>query len=304
MKSEPHELVVKNINPYLVPAEDTLIFSRSRPICSVPEVGIGNKPIDGGFYLFTDEEKQQFLILEPKAVQYFRKWLGSDEFLNGYHRWCLWLGDCSPEELRSMPEVMKRVEAVRHIRLESKSAPTRKLADTPTRFHVENFPKGQYLLIPEVSSENRRYIPIGFFGPEVMASNLVKVIPNATLYHFGVLESLMHMTWVNYVCGRLESRYRYSKDIVYNNFPWPRDPSGERVKAVEEAAQAVLDTRARYPESSLADLYDPLSMPADLVRAHQTLDRAVDAAYGKRSLATSADRMNFLFDLYREYVGD
>jgi hypothetical protein len=288
-----------NINPYLVDAPDVVLENRRTPLCPVPEIGIGNKPIDGGHYLFTDEEKAEFLQREPQAEKWFRRWLGADEFINGYQRWCLWLGDCPPGELRKMPEALKRVEAVRRFRLASKSAPTRKLADTPTRFHVENMPESTYLLIPEVSSERREYIPIGFMHPDTLSSNLVKIVPNATLYHFGVLTSAMHMAWVRAVCGRLESRYRYSAGIVYNNFPWPDAPDDKTRQSIEAAAQAVLDARAQFPGSSLADLYDPLTMPPALLKAHQKLDAAVDRAYGKTGFKSDAERVAFLFQRYQ-----
>lgn len=307
-QAEPHAVKVRNINPYLVEGPGVVLTRRNQPLCAAPEMGIGNKPIDGGHYLFSDEEKSAFLQREPAAARWFYRWIGADEFLNGYARWCLWLGDCPPDALRAMPEAMKRVEAVRKFRLASKSAPTRRLADTPTRFHVENMPRDAYLVIPEVSSERRHYIPIGFVQPDTLASNLLKVIPHATLYHFGVLQSAMHMAWVRAVCGRLESRYRYSAGIVYNNFPWPdcaigpAEAQGERAQkqraAIEAAAQAVLDARAQFPQASLADLYDPLSMPAALLRAHQRLDRAVDAAYGARGLSSEAQRVAFLFERY------
>ena len=218
-KGERHE--AKNINGYLLDAPDIFVESRQKPLCSVPEIGIGNKPIDGGNYLFTEEEKNAFVKKEPRAEKYFRKWIGSDEFINRYNRWCLWLGDANPAELVKIPLVMERVKAVREFRLASKSAPTQKLAEKPTHFHVENMPKGNSVLIPEVSSEKRKYIPMGFITPDILCSNLVKLIPDATLFHFGVLTSSVHMAWMRAVCGRLEMRYRYSKDIVYNNFPWP-----------------------------------------------------------------------------------
>ena len=224
IRGEPHAIAVRNINPYLVDAPDVVLVNRQHPICAVPEIGIGNKPIDGGNYLFTTEERDEFLKREPGAEKWFRRWIGADEFLNGYERWCLWLGDCPPDELRRMPEAMKRVEAVREFRLASKSAPTQKLAATPTRFHVENIPDSSYLVIPEVSSERRMFIPIGFEQPDTLSSNLVKIVPHATLYHFGILTSTMHMAWVRYTCGRLKSDYRYSAGIVYNNFPWPDAP--------------------------------------------------------------------------------
>jgi len=302
IRGEPHAVPVANINPYLVDAADVVLTRRSMPICNVPEIGIGNKPIDDGQYLFTPEERDEFLKREPKAAKYFRRWLGADEFLNGYERWCLWLGDCPPNELRQMPLAMARVEAVKCSRLASKSAPTRKLAETPTRFHVENMPSGNYILIPEVTSERRHFIPIGFESPDTFCSNLVKIVPDATLYHFGVLSSTMHNAWLRCVAGRLESRYRYSAHIVYNNFPWPNNPSKTQQQKIETAAQAVLDARAKFPDATLADLYDPLTMPPILVRAHQKLDTAVDAAYGKKSFNNDAERVAFLFDLYQQYT--
>ena len=299
LKGEPQRAQVRRINPYLVDAADIVLANRSKPLCTVPAIGIGNKPIDGGYYLFTGEEMSQFVQREPQAASYFRRWLGSVEFLNGFHRYCLWLGDCPPETLRTMPEALRRVESVRAYRLASKSAPTRKLAATPTRFHVENMPAGTYLIIPEVSSERRLYLPIGFETPETLCSNLVKIVPEATLYHFGVLASLMHNAWMRTVAGRLKSDYRYSAGIVYNNYPWPEDPSDQQRQAIETAARTVLDARGQFPGATLADLYDPLTMPPLLLRAHQTLDRAVDAAYGRRDFASEAERVAFLFDLYQ-----
>ena len=299
VRSEPHAMQASHINPYLVDGPDVVLVNRERPLCAVPEIGIGNKPIDGGHYLFTTEEKAVFLAKEPQAAPWFRRWLGADEFLNGYERWCLWLGECPPDQLRKMPEAMKQVEAVRQFRLASQSTPTRKLADTPTRFHVENRPSTTYLVIPEVSSERRAFIPIGFMQPDTLCSNLVKIIPHGTLYHFGVLSSTLHMAWVRAVCGRLESRYRYSAGIVYNNFPWP-EPTELQRQVIETAAQGILDARARFPNATLADLYDPLTMPPELLKAHRTLDRAVDVAYGKTSFASEAERVAFLFERYRQ----
>ncbi len=300
IQGEPHAAAAANINPYLVDAPDILIGRRSTPLCAVPEMGIGNKPIDGGHFLFTDEEKDAFLAREPKAAKWLRPWLGAEEFLYGYRRWVLWLGDCPPQELRAMPAVLERVEAVRAFRLASKSAPTRKLAETPTRFHVENMPLAAYLVLPEVSSERRSYLPIGYLEPEIISSNLLKIISDGNIFHFGVLSSVMHIAWVRYVAGRLKSDYRYSSSIVYNNFPWPRDPSEKQGAAVEQAAQAVLDARAQFHDATLADLYDPLAMPPELRRAHAALDRAVDAAYGRKGFASDAERVAFLFDLYRQ----
>ena len=271
--------IVHNINGYLLDAENVFVESRSKPLCNIPEIGIGNKPIDGGNYLFTREEMDEFLQKEPAAKAYFKPWYGSQEFINRCPRYCLWLGDCPPNELRKMPECIKRVEAVRQLRLASKSAGTRKLADTPTRFHVENMPRGTYVVIPEVSSERRKYVPMGFMTPDILCSNLVKIVPNANLYHFGVLTSNVHMAWMRAVCGRLKSDYRYSKDIVYNNFPWPMATEEQRAK-IEQTAQAILDARALYPDCSLADLYDETTMPPELRKAHQQNDKAVMRAYG------------------------
>lgn len=269
----------ENINGYLIDADNVFVESRNKPLCEVPEIGIGNKPIDGGFYLFKKEEMQEFVQKEPASAAYFHPWYGSDEFINRRPRYCLWLGNCSPAELRSMPECMKRVQAVREYRLASPSQGTVKLADKPTRFHVENMPQNNYMLIPEVSSQRRRYVPMGYMTPDIFSSNLVKIIPDATLYHFGVLTSNVHMAWMRAVCGRLKSDYRYSKDIVYNNFPWA-NPTDEQKAKIEQAAQAILDARALYPDSSLADLYDELTMPPELRTAHQKNDRAVMEAYG------------------------
>ncbi|HOW76651.1 MAG TPA: class I SAM-dependent DNA methyltransferase [Candidatus Competibacteraceae bacterium] len=300
VQAEPHEVKAKNINPYLVDVGDLVIARRGKPICPVPEIGIGNKPIDGGHYLFKPEERDEFLKREPAAAPYFRRWLGADEFLNGYDRWCLWLGDCPPDVLKQMPEAVKRVEAVRRYRLNSKSAPTRKLAAAPTRFHVQNMPDSDFLVIPKVSSERRVYIPLDFMAPTTLYSDLVFIFPQATRYHFGILSSAMHMAWVRSVCGRLESRYRYSAGIVYNNFPWPQTQTGKQKQAIEDAAQAVLDARVQFPNASLADLYDPLTMPAALTKAHRKLDAAVDRAYAKRTFTGDSDRVVFLFELYQQ----
>ena len=290
-----------NINGYLLNAENICVESRNRPICNVPEIGIGNKPIDGGYYLFEKEEMEAFLKIEPAAKDYFRPWYGSREFINQSPRYCLWLGDCTPGELRKMPECMKRVQAVRNYRMQSTSAGTRKLAERPTRFHVENMPKGTYIVIPEVSSERRRYIPIGFMSSDILCSNLVKIVPNASLYHFGILASNIHMAWTRVVCGRLKSDYRYSKDVVYNNFPWP-NPTGEQLQRIETTAQQILDARLLYPESSLADLYDPIAMPTELRKAHIVNDKAVMAVYGFSTKMSEEDCVAELMRLYKDYV--
>ena len=292
--------IAKNINGYLLDAANVYVESRNKPICNIPEIGIGNKPIDGGYYLFEKEEMEEFIKKEPEAKKYFRPWYGSKEFINRSPRYCLWLGECSPAELRKLPLCMERVREVKEYRLQSTSAGTVKLAERPTRFHVENMPKGQYIVIPEVSSQRRRYVPMGFFTPNIFCSNLVKIIPDATLYHFGVLTSNVHMAWMRVVCGRLKSDYRYSKDIVYNNFPWP-EPTDQQRQKIEQTAQAILDARALYPDSSLADLYDELTMPLELRKAHHQNDMAVMQAYGfikgseayKNEAACVAELMKF-----------
>ncbi len=314
IKGDPLAVPANNINPYLVDAPNVVLPRRRNPVCTAPEIGIGNKPIDDGNYLFTTDERDAFIAKEPGSARWFRRWLGSDEFLNGYERWCLWLGECPPAELRAMPEAMKRVQAVKAFRLESISPPTQRLADMPTRFHVENMPDKPYLVMPEVSSERRPFIPFGFEQPATLCSNLVKVAPEATLYHLGVLSSTMHNAWVRYTCGRLKSDFRYSKDIVYNNYPWPDlsvtaagSPAHKARAAIEAAALGVLDARAQFQQgdkpASLADLYDPLTMPPALLKAHQRLDAAVDAAYvlfgGKKTWKNDAERVAFLFVLYQ-----
>ena len=271
--------VANNINGYLLDGENVFVESRSKPICNVPEIGIGNKPIDGGFYLFEKEEMEEFIKKEPSSKKYFRPWYGSREFINQKPRYCLWLGECTPAELKAMPHCMERVKAVREYRLASPSAGTVKLADKPTRFHVENMPKGHYVVIPEVSSEKRRYIPIGYLDDSKLCSNKLRLVPSATLFIFGVLESNVHMAWMRCVCGRLKSDYDYSIKIVYNNFPWPAPTEQQKAK-IEQTAQAILEARALYPDSSLADLYDDLTMPPELRKAHQDNDRAVMDAYG------------------------
>ena len=304
VESEPHRVEVKHINPYLVDAPDILLFARSKPMCEcAPEGRCGNKPVDDGNYLFTKMEKDAFITEEPAAAKYMRRWIGSKEFINGVERYCLWLGDATPTELRSMPEVMKRIDAVRAFRLKSTTPGTRKTASTPTRFFFENMPTTAFVIIPETSSEKRNYIPIGFLTPDHLTSNAVHILPNATLYHFGVLTSSAHMAWARRVCGRMKSDYRYSLGIVYNNFPWPKAPSSAQVKAVEKCAQDVLDVRKKLlvPGTSLADIYDPLTMPPELVHAHQKLDQAVDRCYRAKPFASELSRVRHLFALYQEY---
>ena len=271
--------IVKNINGYLLDADNVFVESRNKPLCDVPKIGIGNMPLDGGNYLFTVEEKDEFVKKEPLSQKWFRPWIGSHEFINRYFRYCLYLKECPPNELRHMPQCMERVNAVRDFRSSSQRASTKKLADFPLSFATSNIPDANYIVIPKVSSERRRYVPMGLLSPDILSSDLVFIIPDATLYHLGVLTSNVHMAWMRAVCGRLKSDYRYSKDVVYNNFPWPT-PTDEQKSKIEQTAQAILDARELYPDCSLADLYDEATMPPELRKAHQQNDKAVMQAYG------------------------
>lgn len=288
---------VQHINPYLTFADDVFINNRSKPLCDVPQMSAGNRPADGGHLIIEESDYAAFCSSEPKAKAYIKSFIGSEEFINNKKRWCLWLVHATPAELRGMPLVMERIQRCKQARLDSPDAGRRKLADTPALFRETNNPTS-FVAVPKVSSERRRYIPIGFMGAETIPSDLLHVIPNATLYHFGVLTSTMHMAWMRAVCGRLEMRYRYSNKLVYNNYPWP-SPTDEQRTNIEACAQAVLDARALYPDCSLADLYDPDVMPPELVKAHAKLDAAVEQAYG-RTFADDGERVAYLFDLYRQ----
>jgi hypothetical protein len=298
INGEPLVIKAKNINPYLVDGNDIIINNRSVPVSDVPLMRFGSMPRDGGNFIFSEAEKEEFIKIEPQAKKWIRPYTGAQEFINGYSRYCLWLVDISPNELKALPEVLKKVDKVKNFRLESKAASTRKFAATPTLFCQIAQPETDYLLVPRVSSEKRIYIPIGFMSRDVIGNDQVLLIPNANLYIFGVLTSAIHMTWMKYVCGRLKSDYRYSKDIVYNNYPFPENVSDKQKQKVETAAQKVLDTRAKYPDSSLADLYDPLTMPPDLVKAHQALDKAVDLCYRPQPFVSELNRIEYLFNLY------
>lgn len=292
----------ENINAYLIDGANVFIGSRNLPLSSVPAIGIGNKPVDGGNYLFTREEMEEFIQAEPQSSQYFRPFYGAVEFIHQKPRYCLWLGECSPAQLKSMPNCLKRVESVRRFRLASKSEGTRKLADKPTRFHVENMPNESCIIIPQVSSQNRRYIPIGYMSSDVICSDKVRLLPDGNLYHFGILNSNVHMAWVRVVSGRLKSDYSYTVNNVYNNFPWPQPTEQQKAK-IEKTAQAILDARKLYPDCSLADLYDEVTMPLELRKAHQDNDRAVMEAYGfPIKNFTESDCVAKLFDLYKAYT--
>jgi hypothetical protein len=302
IKGEPHISRVKNINPYLVEGKDFIISKRREPICKVPEMIKGSMPNDGGYYLFTKDEKQMFLSLEPKAKKYFRLFIGGYEFINNVERWCLWLEDAQPSDIKPLKFIVERINKVKEIRLASRRATTNKDAETPMLFGEIRQPISDYLALPEVSSENRKYIPIDSVSKEVIGSNKIYMIPNASKYLFGILNSSMHMSWVRQISGRLKSDYQYSTGIVYNNYPWPENPTDKQIKLVEEKAQKVLDIREDFPNSSLADLYDPLTMPPALVKAHQELDKAVDLCYRPQSFPNETKRIEFLFELYEKYT--
>jgi len=301
IKGEAHELKVKNINPYLVDAKDIFIGKRTKPLCNVPRI------LKGNYYaksegLIVEEEDLDFLITnEPNSKKYIKFLIGADEFINSRKRYCLWLVDCPPDELRKMPHVIERVNRVKADRLTSSDKAMQKLAMTPTLFRETNNPDS-CLVIPVVSSERRNYIPMGFIVKNTISTNGNLIMPDANLYHFGILMTTMHMAWVKTLCGRLKSDFRYSKDNVYNNYPWPENPSEKQIKTIEEKAQNILDVRASFPTSSLADLYNPLTMPPALVKAHNELDKAVDAAYSKQAFTSEAKRMEFLFELYEKYT--
>ena len=267
----------ENINAYLLDAPNVFVESRNKPICDVPLMTTGNRPADGGHLIIEADQYEDFIKQEPNAVPYIKKLIGAAEFINNKKRWCLWLVGVSPAEIRKMPKVMERVELCRQDRLNAADAGRRKLADTPTLFRETNNPEN-YIAIAEVSSERRRYVPMSFLDSETICTNKLQIIPDATTYHFGILTSNVHMAWMRAVCGRLEMRYDYSKKIVYNNFPWP-NPTDEQKAKIEQTAQAILDARAKYPDSSLADLYDETAMPPELRKAHQDNDRAVMRAY-------------------------
>ena len=300
--SKPVLKKAKNINAYLIDSRNIYLEPRSKPICAVPEIAIGNKPVDGGNYLFKDDEKADFLKKEPKVINYFYKWQGAEEFMSGKYRWVLLAQRIPPNELKKLPEVMKLIANVKKFRLKSKSKPTNKIAKTPTFFHVQNFPDSTYIVIPKVSTVSRMYIPIGFTDPDIISSDLVHILKSDNLFHFGILSSILHNNWLRYTCGRLGNSIRYSQKIVYNNFPWPKSPAVKQVQAVEVCAKKVIEAREGFSDSSLADLYDPLAMPPKLLKAHRALDKAVDKCYRSHPFANEIGRIEFLFQLYEEYT--
>jgi hypothetical protein len=296
------KIKAKNINPYIVDAVTIFIESRKKPLCDVPVMSTGNRPADGGHLIIEETDLANFIKTDPFSEKYIRRFMGSEEYINNKKRWCLWLVGVLPEDLRRMPEVMKRIAACKKDRENAPDEGRRKLAASPALFRETNNPDA-YIAIPRVSSEQRRYIPIGFMDSNTIISDAVLIIPNATLYHFGILTSSVHMAYTRAVCGRLEMRYRYSKDIVYNNFPWP-DVTAKQKAEIEQLVQVVLDARAQFPESSLADLYDPLTMPQKLLVAHQELDRTVMKLYGFKSDVMESEIVAILMERYQKLLED
>ena len=298
--------VAKNINGYLLDAPNVFVESRSKALCDIPEIMIGSQPIDDGNYLFDNvDEKDEFIKKEPSSERYFHLWYGSREFINRKPRYCLYLGDCTPTELTKMPECLKRIENVRTFRLSSNRTSTKKAAQYPAKFGLTTIPDTDYIVIPKVSSENRRYVPMGFMTPDILCSDLVFLVPDATLYHFGVLMSNVHMAWMRAVAGRLKSDYRYSKDIVYNNFPWC-EPTDAQRKKIESTAQAILNAREKYPDATFADMYgEHMYLFPELLTAHQENDRAVMQAYGMSVKdTTESSCVAELMRLYQEKVAE
>lgn len=287
------------INAYLLDAPNVIVTSRTKPLCDVPSMQSGGKPVEGGHLIFNDEEKEEFVKKEPNSVKYFKRFTSGETFINGKMQWCLWLKEITPSELNGMPLIKERVKRVQEFRLASKKEATRKCANTPHLFMEIKQPEDNYLLIPLTTSRNRRYVPIGFVSPDVIANNGASFVPSASIYDFGIITSNVHMAWMRAVCGYFGPSYRYSNKIVYNNFPWP-NPTAKQKAKIEETAQAILDARGQYPDSNLADLYDPLSMPQALHQAHTENDRAVMMAYGFSIKDTSeADCVAKLMEMYK-----
>ena len=293
--------IANNINPYLVDAPDIMVERRSISICDVSNMVYGNKPTDGSFLLLNEKEKDVLLKENPLAQKWIKPFMGAEEFLNGKKRWCLWLVNAKPNELSKCKLIMERIDNVRNFRLNSKKKATQKLASFSTLFDEIRQPPTDYLLIPRTTSGDRKYVPLGFIDKNTIAGDRNLIIPNATIYEFGVLESIVHMAWMRATCGRLGTGYIYSSSIVYNNFIWP-NPTPKQKEKIEQTAQEVLDARKLYPDSTLADLYDPNTMPAELTKAHEKLDKTVKAAYGDKGFETEEEIVKSLMKLYKEAV--
>jgi hypothetical protein len=304
IKGEAHEIKVKNINPYLVEGKDIFISTRIKPLNNVPEIIKGSESTDNGHFMLTLQEVSQLKEKYPESSKFIRPFVGGGDFINGNVRYCLWLKDAPLDEIRHIPFILERIERVKTFRLASTKARTRHWANFPTLFSEDRQPTKRYLMFPKVSSERRSYIPFAYVEPEFIINNTASFIPDANHYVFGILESKMHMAWMSYVCGRLKSDFIYSNKIVYNNFPWPENVSDKQIKAVEKAIENVLSARNEFPTYSLADLYDPLTMPPTLMKAHNELDKAVDLAYRPQPFTSEANRMFFLFELYEKYTAD
>jgi len=302
IKAEPHAVNVKNINPYLVEGNDFALPSRSKPVCNVPLMFLGNVPRDNGNYILDENEKNELISKHPEIENFIKPLLGGREFLNGDKRYCIWLKNSQPKEIQNSRELIRRIENVRTFRLNSPREGTKRMAAFPTLFSEDRQPNTNFILVPLTTSENRSYIPIGFFSKDFIVNNSCSFIPDGTYYLFGLLMSIMHMTWTKYTCGRLKSDFRYSNVLVYNNFPFPNLTNEKQKEAVEEAAQKVLEARAQFPDASLAVLYDPNTMPPVLVKAHQTLDKAVDLCYRSQPFLSETKRIEFLFELYDKYT--
>lgn len=302
VRGDPQVIQAKRINPYLVDAANVILPSRTKAPKGMPQLIKGSQPTDGGNLILNDAERDTLIAQHPITEAWIRPYVGGQELISGKHRWCLWLRDALPAEIRKVPPVITRLEAVKKSRENSPTASVRDYAAHPSLFTQDRQPDQDYIAVPEVSSERRRFIPIALLPSKVVASNQLQVIQSSDLFLFGALCSTMHNAWMRSTAGRLESRYRYAPS-VYNNFPWPVDATDKQREAVSNAAQGVLDARASFPDSTLADLYDPSTMPPALVRAHQALDKAVDAAYvpsgGKKRWDTEAERVAFLFELYQ-----
>lgn len=304
IKGEPKEIKAKNINPYLVDAKDILITKRRKPLCKVPEITFGSMPNDGGHLLIDDLDYNNYILAEIRANRYIKPFLGAQEFLNGKRKWCLWFADSyNPKDLNEMPLTCQRIKAVEKLRKSSSRESTRKLAYFPFLFGEIRQPESNFILVPRVSSENRSIIPMSIYSPDYIVGDTCLAIANASLFHLGVLQSKMHMTWVNYVCGRLKSDYRYSNEIVYNNFPWPDKVTSAQCETIESIVQKILEIRARFSDCSMSDLYNPIAMPPELVKTHQALDKAVDMAYRSQPFTHDDERISFLFELYEKYSG-
>lgn len=304
IKGEAHEIKAKNINPYLADAQNIFINKRRSPICNVPEITFGNMPNDGGFFFIEEGDIETFLKNEPSAKKYIKSFIGAQEYLNGHKKYCLWLVGLNPMDLDSMPLTIERIGNIERHRNSSSREATRKLAAFPSLFAEIRQPESEYILIPRVSSENRKIIPMGFFSSDNIIGDTCLAIPNAKLYHLGILQSSMHMAWVSSVCGRLESRYRYSNEIVYNNFPWPEDITSKQIEQIESAVRKVLEVREQYTETPLSKLYNTKKIPPALTKAHLELDKVVDSAYRSNGFTSKGKRVEFLFELYEKYTAN